>query len=138
RSSVASMMSPSMTSTFTLESEETNLDDLKLPEGPIDFKSVLEKRQRPPTDDTLVNRDDFFDDIDIGEGEIFDPAKLTLNRNISAKQTKKGSPSKKNTAVSLTFTNKPSRLPRPYLTALPSAGPVLEPVEEATTPNAQQ
>lgn len=133
RSSVASMKSPSMTSTFTVDSED-GLEGLQLPERPINFREVLERKKQTVENSPVRTggKDDFFDDFDIGEGEIFDPAKLTLNQNIKTKQTLK-SPARKaslnQNAVTLTFSNKPSRIPR-FHSSHPSSGSVLEPVEE--------
>ncbi|KAI9759414.1 MAG: hypothetical protein M1835_000370 [Candelina submexicana] len=136
RSSSFSAMSPSTSSCLTAESEDEGLDGLVLPEGPLDFNGVLRKRQQnvsPPghvvQDANRVEvhpiepqekkptsaKDDFFSGIDIGDGDVFDSGKLTLNRNIKHKSTRTTSPTRR-TAMTLTFTNKPhaaaTRIPR--------------------------
>ncbi|KAI9722391.1 MAG: hypothetical protein M1812_001863 [Candelaria pacifica] len=135
RSSSFSAMSPSASSCLTAESEDEGLDGLVLPEGPLDFNSVLKRRQQNVSpnnviqDDSQVNgpriepqeikpviaKDDFFSGIDIGDGDVFDSGKLTLNRNIKHKSTRTTSPTRR-TATTLTFTNKPhaatTRIPR--------------------------
>ncbi|KAL1311156.1 hypothetical protein AAFC00_001358 [Neodothiora populina] len=62
------------------------------------------------------DNDDFLNDIDIGGGEIFDPTKLTLNRNIKQKNTKTSIPAPARLPMTtLTFSDKPSattRIPR--------------------------
>ena len=45
RSSSVSAMSPSMNSIMTAESEDDGMDGLVLPEGPLDFKSRLQKQK---------------------------------------------------------------------------------------------
>ena len=45
RSSSVSAMSPSMNSIMTVESEDDGMDGLILPEGPLDFKSRLQKQK---------------------------------------------------------------------------------------------
>lgn len=139
RSSSASAMSPSLGS-VTAESEDDDLRGLELPEGPVDLGALLKKRQQTevialpepipemkleqPTAKNNVksavlneDNDDFFDDLDIGKGEIFDPNKLTLNRNIKQKFAKSNIPAPTRTAMTtLTFSDKSAgttRIPRP-------------------------
>ncbi|KAI9797850.1 MAG: hypothetical protein M1825_005691 [Sarcosagium campestre] len=127
RSSSMSAMSPSVSSSFTAESEDEGLDGLVLPEGPLHLDDILKKRQQnvslDPTENSegspVVKRtavkDDFFYGIEIGDGDVFDSGKLTLNRNIKRKAAKPTSPVRR-TAMTLKFTNKPppatSRIPR--------------------------
>ncbi|KAI9782233.1 MAG: hypothetical protein M1839_005347 [Geoglossum umbratile] len=128
RSSSVSGMSPSVASSLTMESEDEGLDGLVLPEGPLDFGSILKRRQQnespDPTDYSgerqAVKRasakEDFFSGIEIGDGDVFESGKLTLNRNIKHKIARPASPARR-TAVTLTFTNKSqsvsSKIPRP-------------------------
>lgn len=127
RSNPSSAFSPSASSCLTAESEDEGLDGLVLPEGPLKFDEVLKKRlanESPdpaelsppkPTSKTPAPKDDFFTGIDIGDGDVFDSGKLTLNRNIKHKATRQTSP--KRTATTITFTNKAqpgiTRIPKP-------------------------
>jgi hypothetical protein len=146
RSSSASALSPSVSSTVTFESEDEAFDDLVLPSGPLDFKERLNRRrasvssgrdspveESKPSTPTGQDKGDFLEDLDLGDGEIFDSNKLTNHRNIKIKEATPSSPSGPKTAVSLTFTNKPithtnSRLPRPSHERTQS---LLEPVFES-------
>ena len=128
RSSTISMLSPSLSSCLTAESEEDALEGLVLPEGPLnltlslhkqlqgmqtkDKESSPEEPARPltATQPDPVKNDDFFSGIEIGSGELFDPAKLTLNRNIKFKSERPSSPRRPSTAI--TFTSKSTRIPR--------------------------
>jgi hypothetical protein len=150
-----SVISPSI-SAMTMESEDDlPFEGLVLPDGMLpDFHNVLEKRrqaaaaepasaepemefhaQKHPDDPT---NEEFFEGIEIGEGDVFDSKKLSLNRNVRQKeQPRKPSPIRR-TAMSLTFTtNKPlthqpsgrlNRITQGHPTLLPSAP--LEPVAE--------
>lgn len=127
RSNPSSAFSPSASSCLTAESEDEGLDGLVLPEGPLKFDEVLKKRlenvspdpsdvsPQKPDDTVPAPKDDFFNGIDIGDGDVFDSGKLTLNRNIKHKATRQTSP--KRTATTLTFTNKAqpgmTRIPKP-------------------------
>lgn len=131
RSSSTTALSPSVTSSLTIESEDEGLDGLVLPNGPIHFDDILKRRQQDRSPDHLSSekqaakrvevKEDFLTGLEIGDGDVFDSSKLTLNRNIKMKATRQTSPTRPKTAVSLTFTNKPtpalsasnSRLPRP-------------------------
>jgi hypothetical protein len=148
RSSSVSALSPSVSSSLTIESEDEGLDGLVLPSGPLHFDDILKRRQhdRSPDHQSTENeaakraevKEDFLSGLEIGEGDVFDSSKLTLNRNIKVKRTGQTSPIRPKTAVSLTFTNKPpspqnSRLPRPLggHERVPSQ---LEPVSESGGP----
>ncbi|KAH8657174.1 hypothetical protein BGZ60DRAFT_532024 [Tricladium varicosporioides] len=147
RSSSASALSPSVASSLTVESEDEGLDGLVLPTGPIAFDDILKRRQQDRSPDHLSPvkqaakrveiKEDFLSGLEIGDGDVFDSGKLTLNRNVKVKTTRQTSPTRPKTAVSLTFTNKPttvpSRLPRPLggHERQPSS---LEPVSESGGP----
>lgn len=130
RSSSASNVSnasPSISSSMTAESEDENLDGIVLPCGPFNFRERLQQRKKsisperipeeavspksvPPANRPAraeADRDDFFDGLDIGDGNVFGPGRLTLHRNIKLKQRQPTSPARPKAAVSLTFTNKP-------------------------------
>ena len=127
RSNPSSAFSPSASSCLTAESEDEGLDGLVLPEGPLKFDEVLKKRLENESPDLAdlsppkaaskppAPKDDFFAGIDIGDGDVFDSGKLTLNRNIKHKAARQTSP--KRTATTLTFTNKAqpgiTRIPKP-------------------------
>ncbi len=147
RSSSASALSPSVTSSLTAESEDEGLDGLVLPPGPLNFEDILKKRQRTlsPEHKPEENREgkgpeekqraetqsgatlspkratfkeDFLSGLEIGDGDVFNSSRLTVNRNVKMKSSRSKSPSRPKAAISLTFTNKPSspvnsRLPRP-------------------------
>lgn len=127
RSSSASALSPSVSSCLTAESDD-GLDGLVLPDGPLNLEESLRKRQesQPPQDipdtpskvqrtDHVSAKEDFFDDLEIGDGDVFNPGKLTLNRNIRRKTERPSSPARRS-ATTITFTNKPvspkTRIPR--------------------------
>ena len=153
RSSSASALSPSVSSAFTAESEDEGLDGLVLPDGPIQFQEKLKRRHHddafePPRTipepkaevRKASGKDDFFSGLEIGDGEVFDAAKLTLNRNVKHKSTRASSPSKR-AATTLNFTSTKtqstiSRLPRfqPAHDRLERARSNLEPVSETGAP----
>ena len=153
-SSSVSAFSPSASSRLTGgESEDEGLDDLILPAGPFRFEEALKKRLQEnvspePAEQTAQKpaekahvtiekaaNDDFFAGIDIGDGEVFDSGKLTLNRNIKTKEARQKSPTRR-TAMTLTFTNKiepgVSKIPRPQSHDRPRSN--LEPVSESGGP----
>ncbi|KAK2791491.1 hypothetical protein FQN53_002600 [Emmonsiellopsis sp. PD_33] len=151
RSSTVSALSPSLSSCLTAESEDDGLDGLLLPDGPLDLEQAVRKRlqqsqppRSPPTSIPKQSpkraptpKDDFFSGIDIGDGEVFDSGKLTLNRNIKRKTTRPISPARR-TATSITFTSKP---PVPPTTRIPRLSgherphsTHLEPVSESGAP----
>ncbi|KAH6891141.1 hypothetical protein B0T10DRAFT_303941 [Thelonectria olida] len=152
RSSSASALSPSVSSSITAESEDETFDGLVLPTGPVNFSERLQQRRKsrsphrisiseeplvPPTKPSAAEADkpDFLDGLDIGDGEVFDSGKLTLHRNVKVKETRPASPARPKAAVSLTFTNKPvnsTRIPR--LNHHERAHSVLEPVYESGGP----
>ena len=148
-SSSISAFSPSASSCLTAESEDDTLDGLVLPDSNFKFSEALKKRmENVPTDQPEPkfdrsppkpvskqdgpSKEDFFSGIDIGDGEVFDSGKLTLNRNIKHKAKRPTSPAKRS-AMTLTFTNKvdpgPSRIPRPQSHDRPR--PILESVSES-------
>ncbi len=148
-SSSISAFSPSASSCLTGESEDEGLEGLVLPDGPLTSKfaeaekkrlekissePILQRPQKPsqPVKKAQTIEDDFISGIEIGDGEVFDSGKLTLNRNIKHKATKSVSPVRRS-ATTLTFTNKldagASKIPRPQ----PSRS-VLEPVSESGGP----
>ncbi|KAA6409530.1 MAG: hypothetical protein FRX48_06141 [Lasallia pustulata] len=149
RSSSLSALSPSVSSCLTAESEDDGLDCLILPDGPLRFEEALKKRlEKVPLDvvdhpaekqveEPTASKEDFFAGIDIGDGDVFDSGKLTLNRNIKHKAARQTSPARR-TATTLTFTSKPqattnaTRIPKPQ-----GHGRVrskLEPVSESGGP----
>lgn len=153
RSSSASAMSPSVSSAFTAESEDEGLDGLILPDGPIKFEDKLRKRQaeqeleseeapkkQRPKSVPHAPADDFFEDLEIGDGEVFSNAKLALNRNVKHKSQRSNSPPKR-TTTTLSFTTGkkegPSRLPRFHQPSHERARSNLEPVSETGAPIAR-
>lgn len=152
RSSSASAMSPSVSSAFTAESEDEGLDGLILPDGPIKFEDKLRKRQaeqeleseeapkkQRPKSVPHAPSDDFFDGLEIGDGEVFSNAKLSLNRNVKHKSQRPTSPPKR-TTTTLNFTTgkkEGSRLPRFHQPSHERARSNLEPVSETGAPVAR-
>ncbi|KAF2837115.1 hypothetical protein M501DRAFT_219759 [Patellaria atrata CBS 101060] len=161
RGSSVSAMSPSVGSCMTLESDDDELNGLVLPEKPVDFNAMLAKRRKlehdafnespyPPPQDcspkpmppqlqssplpepkTPTENDDFFADFDLAGADVFDPKKLTLNRNVKVKNSKGQTPASRAAATTVTFTDKPtvSRIPRPLASL--SKPPRLDPVYES-------
>lgn len=146
-SSSISAFSPSASSCLSAESEDEGLDGLVLPDGPIKFEEALKKRlqnvplndpEKPelkPIEPTAAPNEDFFAGIEIGDGDVFDSGKLTLNRNIKHKAARQTSPARR-TAMTLTFTNKlqPGLTKIPKLTGSDRTRPKLEPVSESGGP----
>ncbi|KAJ0304090.1 hypothetical protein COL516b_005980 [Colletotrichum fioriniae] len=125
RSSSVSAMSPSVSSSFTAESEDETFDGLVLPSGPVNFGERLSRRklsrspvrpveEEPPNLKTPQPREpepeDMFDGLDVGDGDVFNSGKLTLHRNIRVNANRPPSPQRPKTAISLTFTNKATPL----------------------------
>lgn len=139
RSTSTSAMSPSLGSQ-TAESDD-DFNGLELPGGDVDLQSLLRKRQaadaakntEPPTTieqpkaqpapkepKFLQESDNFFDDLEVGGGDAFDPKKLTLHKNIKQKPSKSNlaTPARAPTTT-ITFTDRlterpaATRIPRP-------------------------
>ena len=153
RSSSASAMSPSVSSSITAESEDETFDGLVLPPGPVNFQERLKQRRKsrsparipeepsPPkkSSPAEADRPGFLDGLDIGDGDVFNSSKLTLHRNIKVKDTQPSSPARPKTAVSLTFSNKPSGSTRiPRLSHERAHSTSLEPVSESGGPIPQR
>lgn len=157
RSSSASAFSPSISSSITAESEdEAQLDGIELPHGPLDLKERLRRKRQNRSPERTIEEEpappprsvpqpeadtkDFFLDLNVGDGSVFDSGKLKLHTNVKLKSTRPTSPVRPKTAVSLTFTNKPvqttSRLPRPTSShhEWTHTQPSLEPVSESGGP----
>ncbi|ETN42445.1 uncharacterized protein HMPREF1541_01600 [Cyphellophora europaea CBS 101466] len=147
RSSSASALSPSVSSAFTAESEDEGLDGLVLPDGPIKFEEKLKKRQaeqeleseeapkkQRPKSVPQAPTDDFFEGLEIGDGQVFSNAKLSLNRNVKHKAQRPASPPKR-TTTTLSFTSSKkeglSRLPRFNQPSHERTRSSLEPVSES-------
>jgi len=151
-SSSISAFSPSASSCLTGESEDEGLDGLILPDGNFRFEEALKKRlenvppdhpepvfekpaEKSPMKKEAPRKEDFFSGIEIGDGEVFDSGKLTLNRNIKHRENRQKSPSRR-PATTLTFTNKVehsvSKIPRPHAQDRPRS--TLEPVSESGGP----
>jgi len=148
-SSSISAFSPSASSCLTGESEDEGLEGLVLPEGPLRFDEALKKRRENMTfgpairsgkENELAKKhrptnDDFFTGIEIGDGQVFDSGKLTLNPKIVHKEARKTSPTRR-PATTWTFTNKAD----PSLSKIPKPRPhdrnrsALEPVSESGGP----
>ncbi|KAK2749206.1 hypothetical protein FQN57_006821 [Myotisia sp. PD_48] len=155
RGSSIGAFSPSMSSCLTMESEDDGLDGLILPDGPLDLEKSLQNRRHsipPATLETTRDQnrgdssqklkttesfdDDFFFGIEIGDGEAFDPGKLTLNRNVKRKSELPVTPPRRG-GTSITFTNRNTptntRIPR-LSTHERTHSTQLEPVSESGAP----
>ncbi|CAD6580366.1 MAG: hypothetical protein ASARMPRED_000196 [Alectoria sarmentosa] len=150
-SSSISAFSPSASSYLTGESEDEGLDGLVLPDGPFKFDEALKKRldkispdpadlvsHKQPVDavkKAVPAKDDFFSGIEIGDGDVFNSGKLTLNRNVKHKVARQISPARR-AAMTLTFTNKlepgVSKIPKPLPQSRSRS--TLEPVSESGGP----
>ncbi|KAF4126432.1 Cytokinesis regulator (Byr4) [Geosmithia morbida] len=157
RSSSASALSPSISSSLTAESEDETFDGLVLPAGPVNFKDRLQHRHRSrsperipeepaepssppkkPVSPAEADRPGFLDGLEIGDGDVFNSKKLTLHKNIKVKDAQPSSPARPRTAVSVTFSNTSSpsssstRIPR--LNHERTHSTSLEPVSESGGP----
>ncbi|KAF8468388.1 hypothetical protein BDZ91DRAFT_109092 [Kalaharituber pfeilii] len=103
RSSSVSLMSPTLSSVHTFDSDDDeNLEGLQLPEGPIDFVEILEKRKQNDTPEPSLDfelhrkatKEDFLSGLEIGDGDLLDSAKM-LNRNVKRKTTRAISPARR-------------------------------------------
>ncbi|KAI9891677.1 MAG: hypothetical protein M1814_002427 [Vezdaea aestivalis] len=142
RSSSSCAMSPSIASSYAIESEDEGLDGLVLPAGPFNFKDMLSKRRQSmspePAESSKAiqsanDQDDFLTGLDIGDGDVFDSGKRTLNRNIKQKFTSSKSATRQ-AAMTITFHQNPplTRLPRPRSGHDRGSGSKLESVAEAS------
>ena len=130
RSSSISAMSPSVSSAFTADNEEDAFDDLVLPQGPVNFKDILKRKQEsekenqaphPPSSSHQTQylqqpsqEENWDNDIIIPNGKIFDGGRLTLHRNVKQKSQRPTSPGKiKSTTLNFTTTKNAGPLPRP-------------------------
>lgn len=145
QASSVSALSPSVSSCLTAESEDEGLDGLVLPNEPLDLEKTMRKRaeslrlkpeeERPKPKEEQEGKD-FFDDLDIGDGDVFTSNKPTINRNVKRKIAQPTSPVR--TSKTITFTNTykantgVTRIPR--LAGHERAHSNLEPVSESGTP----
>ncbi|EER27509.1 hypothetical protein CPC735_028450 [Coccidioides posadasii C735 delta SOWgp] len=145
RSSTVSALSPSVSSCLTAESDDEGFNDFVLPDGPLDLGKSLQKRQEsalpvdldfPPEPEASKQpdpaADDFFSGIELGDGELFDTEKLTLNRNIKRKVERPASPARRG-ATTITFTSRTPGTRIPRLSDRPHSTQ-LEPVSESGAP----
>ncbi|KAH8704282.1 putative cytokinesis regulator [Talaromyces proteolyticus] len=144
-SSSISAFSPSISSCLTAESEDDGLDGLVLPDGPLDFGEALKKRQEvlttpdispksQPVSKESNDHKSFFDNLDIGDGNVFASMKQSVNRNVKRKIARPETPSRSEKTI--TFTNKtPSSVTRiPRLSGHDRSHSNLEPVSESGAP----
>ncbi|KAI9933372.1 hypothetical protein ASPWEDRAFT_115474 [Aspergillus wentii DTO 134E9] len=112
-SSTVSVVSPSVSSCLTGESEDDGLDGLVIPEGPLNLETSLKRQQDPKLTSVAsrsrsaqdpANTDDFFSGIEIEGDDVFTPGKLSLNPNVKCKTERPESPVRRS-ATTITFTN---------------------------------
>jgi hypothetical protein len=143
-SSSISAFSPSVSSCLTAESDDS-LEGLVLPDGPVDFSEALKKRQEPsttpdvspksqPVSKRVNEHKDFFDNLDVDDGNVFASMKPGVNRNVKRKIAHTPTPSRSEKTI--TFTNKtPSTVTRiPRLSGHDRSHSNLEPVSESGAP----
>lgn len=152
--SSGSALSPSMGSCKTMESEDDGLDGLVIPTGPLDFEAALMRAKiaeedaprhiipnarsfpRTPVETLDDQKDDFFAGIDIGQGDVFDTQKKTLNRNLKTAwkpaRNQESTPIKTQTTISFTDKSALTKIPRPVLPGRPNR---LDPVFESGANN---
>ncbi|PYH40636.1 putative cytokinesis regulator (Byr4) [Aspergillus saccharolyticus JOP 1030-1] len=121
------VVSPSASSCLTAESDDDGLDDLIIPEEPLDLELHVKGRRGTVDPDTAkasmscINQassksDDFFSGLEIEDDALFDPKRLSINPNIKCKSECPRNPVRHSTAA-ITFTNTAvsprSRIPRP-------------------------
>ncbi|KAK9464933.1 hypothetical protein V1512DRAFT_243037 [Lipomyces arxii] len=124
RSSIVSTFSPS--SSVTYESEDEGLLGLTIPDGPLNFQHLLDLRLKDTSPEPRIASpaEDFFDGLEIGEGEdVFATVKTTLNKNIVQKLTSSITPPKR-TPLSAVFAPKPTRIPRPVSQTAATMSPI--------------
>lgn len=127
--------SPSASSCLTAESEDDDgLDGLVLPDANFGFREALRKRMSSDSvspKHVFPEPDDFFSGINVQDGDVFDSAKLTLNRNIKVKAPPQPRSPTRRPATTLTFTSRsseskiprPEQKPRPALESVAETGP---------------
>jgi len=144
RHGVLSDFSPSASSAITVESDADDpMDGLEFGSAHVNLQEVLERRMKEraqdmsPTKPRLQRRDAAEDDLFGGliidsEENPFHASKLKANRNIlhRLQEVSPASPQRK-VAVSVTFADKPSKIPRPSFTPLPPPPPT--PPKRSTT-----
>ncbi|KAK4580533.1 hypothetical protein LTR86_000736 [Recurvomyces mirabilis] len=166
RSSSASAMSPSLGS-GTADSEAGDLGGLELPDEPMDFQAILQKRkateaelsdlsqQSPAIEQPATisvhkkhkllsnDNDDFLNDLDFDGGEFLHNRKTRLNKNLKIKDTKPATQSPR-PATTLNFHDKPTDKPMHMRSHLPRpvsgskpSSSRLEPVFESGAPHVQ-
>ncbi|KAK9458324.1 hypothetical protein V1511DRAFT_492343 [Dipodascopsis uninucleata] len=117
RSSIMSTFSPS--SSITYESEDDGLIGLEIPEGPFNFRKLLDHRLKAVVEANMnigiaTPKEDILEGLEIGDNEIFEIGKQTINRNVKQKTwdgSSLNSPKKSN--ITQIFAPKPTRIPRP-------------------------
>ncbi|KAH9845597.1 protein byr4-like [Teratosphaeria destructans] len=147
RSGSVSGMSPSAGS-VTAESEEDELRGLELPEEPLDFKALLNKRraaeaelsdlsqagtaehspaiEQPATLNVhkkskllAEDNDDYLNDFELGGGDILENKKTRFNKNVKLKSMKPAVPTAQRSATTLNFHDKPTDKPMHTRSHLP-------------------
>ena len=147
RVGVLSDFSPSASSAITVESDADDpMEGLEFSTAHVNLQEVLERRMKEraqemsPTKPRLRKvsaEDDLLGGLDFGDEENpFRPSKLKANQNILHRlQTATPSSPQRKVAVSVTFADKPSKIPRPSFTPVPTP-PLLSPVvpQQSTRP----
>lgn len=139
RVGILSDFSPSASSAITVESDADDpMDGLEFSTAHVNLQEVLERRMKEraqeisPTKPRMQRKvsaeDDLLGGIDLGDEENpFQPSKLKANQNILHRlQTATPSSPQRKVAVSVTFADKPSKIPRPSFTPV-STPPLLSP-----------
>jgi len=145
RVGVLSDFSPSASSAITVESDgDDPMDGLEFGTVHVNLQEVLERRMKEraqemsPTKPRLQRQnlaeEDLLGGLELDDEENpFQSIKLKANRNIlhRLQAASPASPQRK-VAISVTFAEKPSKIPRPSFTPLPSPSPVPQPPPSPT------
>jgi hypothetical protein len=132
RVGVLSDFSPSASSAITVESDADDpMEGLEFSSAHVNLQEVLDRRMREraqemsPTKPRLQRKssadEDLLGGLEIDDEENpFQLSKLKANRNILHRlQTASSASPQRKVAVSVTFADKPSRIPRPSVTPIP-------------------
>lgn len=136
RVGVLSDFSPSASSAITVETDDGDpMEGLEFGSVHVNLQEVLERRMKEralemsPTKSRIQrnhpSEEDLLGGLELDDEENpFQASKLKANRNILQRlqSATPASPQRK-VAVSVTFADKPSKIPRPSFTPLPSPGP---------------
>ncbi|THC94375.1 hypothetical protein EYZ11_006136 [Aspergillus tanneri] len=102
----SSLVSPSVSSYLTGESDDEGLDGLVIPEGPLDLDKSMRKRHESSTLNMMIPEsaqatqdptelEDFFSGFELESDNMFDTRRLSINPNVKCKTDRIGSPGRR-------------------------------------------